>query len=130
MSRVLGERRGRRSTRHPCEAGWRVNWAPEFRRAAQALGIWEDVRRELKDLERQLRDPKLRGKALAKLRRSPIVVEVYVKKLRKWYPARRYYFGRQTARGFYVLREDICRVWFVHLAPRTNGTYKTKRRRG
>ena len=65
---MLGERRGRRSTRHPCEAGWRVNWAPEFRRAAQALGIWEDAKKEPKNLERQLRDPKLRGDALALLR--------------------------------------------------------------
>ena len=87
------------------------------------------MKKELRDLERRLCDPALRGEALRLLRGNPVVVEVYVKKSRKWYPARRYYFGRQTARGFYVLREDICRVWFVALVPRTNGTYKSKRRR-
>ena len=45
----------------------------------------------------------------------------------KRYYVRRYYFGRQTARGFFVIRRDICRVWFVALAPRTNGTYKRRR---
>ena len=125
MAKGRRKRRGR-----SCEAGWRVNWSAEFRRAAQALGIWEDAKRELRELERQLRDERLRGKVLEKLRRSPVVAEIYVKKLRRWYPARRYYFGRRTARGFYVLREDICRVWFVYLAPRTNGTYKARRRRG
>ncbi|RUM47491.1 MAG: hypothetical protein DSY37_02230 [Hyperthermus sp.] len=127
MSR--GKRREKERDRHPCAAGWRVRWTREFRRAAQQLGIWDDVKRELRDLEKRLRDPALRGKALRLLRGNPVVVEIYVKKLRKWYPARRYYFGRQTARGFYVLREDICRLWFVALVPRTNGTYRRKKRR-
>lgn len=103
-------KRRERRTGHPCEQGWRVNWAPEFRRAAQALGIWEDVKKELKDLEKQLRDPKLRDKVLMRLKANPVVAEIFIKRLREWYPARRYYFGRQTARGFYVLREDFCRV--------------------
>ncbi len=126
---MSGRKRRRRRAGHPCKTGWRVRWTATFRLAARGLGIWEDVKKELKDLERRLRDPRLREETLRLLRGNPVVVEVYVKKLRKWYPARRYYFGKQTARGFYILREDICRVWFVALVPRTNGTYRSKRRR-
>ena len=111
--------------RNPCASGWRVNWTAEFRRAAQVLGIWEDVRRELKDLEKRLRDPELREKTLAELNRNPIVG--YYHFAGKRYSVRRYYFGKRTARGFYVVRSDICRVWFVMPTPRTNGTYRRKR---
>ena len=76
-------------------------------------------------MEKRLRDPKLRQETLAEISRNPIVG--YYPFAEKRYSVRRYYFGRQTAGGFYVVRNDICRVWFVMLTPRTNGTYRRKR---
>jgi len=118
-------RKRRKRRRHPCEAGWRVNWTAEFRKAAQALGIWEDTKRELRDLERQLRGPRLRDSALQKLRKQPVVA--YYPYGGRRYPIRRLYIGKRTARAGFVLREDICRVWFVALVPRTDSTYKKRR---
>ena len=120
---MAGKRR--RRTSHPCEAGWRVNWTQEFRRAAQAHGIWEDVKKELKDLEKRLRDTKLRAETLRLLLSQPVVA--YYPYKGKRYPLRRLYIGKRTARAGFVVRRDICRVWFVALVPRTNSTYKRKR---
>ena len=118
-----------RRRRDPCSAGWRVRWTARFRVEAKRLGIWESVRRELRDLERRLRDPQLRDKTLQMLHSQPVIGYVYIRKLGARYPLRRYYFGRQTARGFFVILEQLCRVWFVDLLPRTNGTYKRKTHR-
>jgi hypothetical protein len=87
--------------------------------------VWEDVKRELKDLERRLRDPKLRREALRLLLSQPVVA-YYTYKGRR-YLLRRLYVGRRTARAGFVVRRDICRVWFVALVPRTNSTYKRRR---
>jgi hypothetical protein len=128
---VAGKRkkRGKKKCPHPCECGWRVRWTASARLGARALGVWESVKAELKDIEKRLRDEALRGEALAHLLSQPVVAHVYVKKLRKTFQARRYYFGRATARGLYVVRTEICRVWFVAVLPRTDSTYKRKKLR-
>ena len=127
---MAGKRRNRKKRkqcRHPCECGWRVRWTASARLGARSLGIWESVKAELKDLEKRLRDDRLRDEALERLLSEPVVADVYVKRLRRSFPARRYYFGKATARGFYVVRTDICRVWFVAVLPRTDSTYKRKK---
>ena len=121
-----GRGRGQRC-HHPCDCGWRVRWTARFRLGAQSMGIWDSVRAELKDIEKRLRDEKRRDEVLRRLLSEPVVADVYVKRLGKTFPARRYYFGRATARGFYVVRSEICRVWFVALLPRTDSTYKSKK---
>ncbi len=108
----------------PCDM-WRVRWTARFRRNARALGLWSDVRRVLRELERSLNDPKEYDMTLSRLTRAPIVGYTVYRGRR--YSLRRWYFGRRTARGFFVLRRDICRVWFVDLVPRTNGLYRTRR---
>jgi len=125
----LAKRKKRYRTRHPCDKGWRVRWTAKFRRQAKSLGIWKSVRFELKDLERKLSSPESMSKTLQSLLAKPVVLDVYVKSLRKWFPARRYYFGKKTARGFFVVQMDICRVWFVSIKPRTSKTYKKKSER-
>jgi len=121
--RKKGKRR--RRCKHPCDCGWKVNWTAEFRIRARELGIWGDVRSELRDLEGRLRDPALRSEALEFLMSQPVVA--YYPFGGKRYLVRRMYFGRQTARAGFVVRSDICRVWFVALVPRTDSTYKNKR---
>jgi len=118
-------RRKKRRCRTPCECGWRANRIQVFRHAAQEIVIWDDVKRELRDLDSQLRDPRFREQALSGLRARPIVG--YYPYHGKRYMVRSRYFGRETARGFYVVRGDICRVWFVNMDPRTNATCKRKR---
>ena len=95
--------RRKRRARHPCEAGWRVNWTVEFRGAAQVLGIWEDVKRELKGLERRLRGPRLREEALRLLLSQPMVA--YYPYEEKRYPLRRLYMGERTARAGFCREE-------------------------
>ncbi len=122
-----GKRRGRKrrkQCKHPCECGWRVNWTAEFRRRAQELGVWEDIRRELKDLEKRLRSREERQATLDFLILQPIVG--YYPYHWKRYNARRMRLGGY--RLFYVVRQDICRVWFVEIAPRTDSTYARARR--
>ena len=99
------KRRGKRC-RHPCECGWRVRWTASARLSARSLGIW------------RLRDEKLRDEALRRLLSEPVVADVYVKRLGRSFPARRYYFGKATARGLYVVRTDTCRVRFVAVLPK------------
>lgn len=105
------KRRGKKC-RHPCECGWRVRWTTRFRRDAVEMGLWESVKKELKDIEKRLRDPGARPKML-KLLREYCPYEVVYRRRR--YPACRIYVGRQTARALLVIREDLCRVWFVSL---------------
>ena len=50
-----------------------MNWTKEFRLAAREMGIWDSVRRELRDLERRLRDPRERDRALSMLEGQPEV---------------------------------------------------------
>ncbi len=122
MKRRRSKGRNRR-VKHPCELGWRVRWTARFRRRGRELGIWGDVRRELKDIERRLRC--MLEHTLGWLKSMPVIGYVIYKGKR--YAVRRMYFGKRTARGFYVVREDICRVWFVVLTARTNSTYRRKR---
>jgi len=125
---VTGKRRKRRrKCGHPCECGWRARWTAEFRLGSRLLGIWDSVRRELRDLDKRLRDPATRDETLSGLLAEPVVADVYVKKLGQSFPARRRYFGKKTARGLFIVRHDICRVWFVAILPRTSTTYKEKK---
>lgn len=123
------ESRGNRKTSHPCDRGWRVRWTAEFRREAIRLGLWRSVHRELNDMNRRLRKPVSRDKLLLDLMKNSIVADVYIKKLKEWFPTRRIYFGRRTSRGLFIIRDDICRVWFVTILPRTDSTYKRRKRR-
>ena len=127
MARKGQKRKRGKKCKHPCECGWRVRWTASVRLGARSLGIWESVKAELKDLEKRLRDDKFRDEALRRLLSEPVVADVHVKKLGRSFPTRRYYFGKATARGFYVVRTDICRVWFVAVLPRTDSTYKRKK---
>lgn len=103
-----------------------MNWTKEFRLAAREMGIWDSVRRELRDLERRLRDPRERDRVLSMLESQPEVGYITFKG--RIYRVRRMYFGRGTARAGFVIRRDICRrVWFVALRPRSNGTYRRRR---
>ncbi len=111
MAGVKKRKRGKKC-RHPCACGWRVNWTARFRRQAQAMGLWPGLRRELRDLEKRLNDPKTRADTLRMLREYCPYEVVYN---RRRYPGCRMYVGRQTARALLVVREDICRVWFVSL---------------
>ena len=110
---MAGKRKKHRTKcRHPCECGWRVNWTARFRRQAQAMGLWPGLRRELKDIEKRLRNPRTRANTLRMLREYCPYEVVYN---RRRYQGCRMYVGRQTARALLVVREDICRVWFVSL---------------
>ncbi len=115
------KKRRRKRSKHPCELGWRVRWTEEFRHDAVRLGLWRDVKRLLKELERSIRD----GKGLRELLGNPVIG--YTVHRRRRYELRRMYVGKRTARAFYVVRMDICRVWFVRLMPRTNGLYRHRR---
>ena len=108
-------RRKRKRVKHPCEVGWRVRWTKEFRLTAREMGIWRTVKAKIKDIEKRLRDPRYRRATLKQLKSefSPYIVTFR----RRRYVGYRMYFGKQTARGIYVVREDICRVWFVSLVP-------------
>ena len=121
---MRGKRRGSkrvRKTEHPCELGWRVKWSKDFRLVAKKLGLWKDVRMELRDIERRLRS---NFRETIRWLRSHPKVFYTVHKGRKYY-VRRVKIGR--FRLGYVIREDICRVWFVALKVRTSTTYKHRR---
>ena len=102
----------RKRCRHPCECGWRIRWTARFRREAQEMGVWSSIKYELKDIEKRLRHPSKRGGAL-RLLREYCPYEVVFRRRR--YPACRIYVGKRTARAILVIREDLCRVWFVSL---------------
>ncbi|MCE4599500.1 MAG: hypothetical protein F7C81_04815 [Desulfurococcales archaeon] len=57
MAKRRKAKRGEKHCRHPCECGWRVSWTARFRRQAQAMGLWPGLRRELRDIEKRLRNP-------------------------------------------------------------------------
>ena len=97
------KRRRGKKCRHPCECGWRVNWTKAFRVRAQEMGLWNNIRGELKDLEKRLRDINTRSKALLFLESQPVVA--YYPFQGKRYLIRRIYFGRQTARLDLLLEE-------------------------
>ncbi|MEB3780304.1 MAG: hypothetical protein GSR85_08770 [Desulfurococcales archaeon] len=125
MAKRRKAKRREKHCRHPCECGWRVSWTREFRHRAQEMGLWESIRQELRDLEKRLRDPGERDRALKLLLSQPVVS--YYPYRGKRYMVRRIYFGRQTARAGFVIRQDICRVWLIALVPRSNAIYKRKR---
>lgn len=106
------KRRRGKKCRHPCECGWRVNWTKSFRVRAQEMGLWDSIRGELKDLEKRLRDPRKRAEIL-RLLKEYCPYEVVFRHRR--YPACRMYVGKRTARAILVIREELCRVWFVSL---------------
>ena len=79
------------------------------------MGIWRTVKAEIKDIERRLNDPRHRKDTLMRLKSEWAPFTITYRRRR--FPGHRRYFGRQTARGIYVVREDICRVWFVAIVP-------------
>ncbi len=79
------------------------------------MGLWRSVRAELKDIEKRLRSDYTRDETLAWLESQYSPYEVVYK--RRKFIGRRIYVGRQTARAVYVVRRDICRVWFVAIVP-------------
>ena len=89
-----------------------MSWTARFRKQAQQMGLWESIKRELRDIERRLRNPTMREEALRLLREYCPYEVIYN---RRRYSGCRIYVGRQTARALLVVREDICRVWFVSL---------------
>ncbi|MEB3779113.1 MAG: hypothetical protein GSR85_02615 [Desulfurococcales archaeon] len=115
MAKRQKAKRRKKRCHHPCDCGWRVNWTREFRLAAREMGLWGDVKMELRDLEKRLRSPDTRDDVLAWLESQYSPYEVVYKRRR--FPGHRIYVGRQTARAVYVIRKDICRVWFTALVP-------------
>ena len=105
----------RKRCRHPCECGWRIRWTARFRREAQEMGVWSSIKYELKDIEKRLRNPQTRDAMLEWLESQYSPYDVVYKHRR--FTGRRIYVGRQTARAIYVVRRDICRVWFVAIRP-------------
>jgi len=70
-------------------------------------GLDARLRRELRDIEKRLRNPETRANTLRMLKEYCPYEVVYN---RRRYPGCRMYVGRQTARALLVVREDICRV--------------------
>ena len=127
---MRGKHRGRkrvRRTKHPCELGWRVRWSRDFRQYFMERGVWREVRKFLKDLERRLRRDA--SGTLSKLRREPIIAHVVSEgKERPLRRLRLYVKGVGFRLGF-IIRHDTCRVWFLLAEKRDEETYKKFRRR-
>ncbi len=112
---------------------WRVRWTQEFRWSViEFIGRsgWRDVKRFLKSLERSLNtEPAF----LDRLKRNRVVMEYAWVRRKKGVTvldrARRMRYRGRRYRLFYVLYEDIGRVWFVGFEPRTDSTYRKKRLR-
>jgi len=109
---------------------WRVRWSEGFRLSVyDYLGKknWGNVKRFLKELEKSLNtDPEM----IIRLKRNPVVFEYrWVRRRRGLIilvHVRRMYYRGTEYRMYYVIYEDIERIWFVGFEPRTNSTYKKK----
>ncbi|NPA05449.1 MAG: hypothetical protein GXO09_05085 [Crenarchaeota archaeon] len=119
----------RKASGGACREGWRVRWTKELRQFFKELGVWGIVRRELKDLERALNDPRQGRQKLMELL-SPKPIEKFnyggvVIKYRRY----RVYVRGVGFRLAYVVYPNICRIWFDIAEKRDEETYKRLKRR-
>lgn len=109
---------------------WKVRWSQGFRHGVyEYLGkrYWKHVKRFLKDLEKSLNtDPSM----IARLKRNPVVFEYRWVRHRKGIVVlvriRRLRYRGTEYRMYYVIYEDIKRIWFIGFEPRTDSTYEKK----
>lgn len=111
-------------------AVWRVRWSQGFRLSVyEFLGKkhWPEVKEFLKELEESLnQDPSM----ISRLKRNPVVMEYRWVRRRKGVVVllrvRRMRYRGTEYRMYYVVYEDIERIWFVGFEPRTDSTYEKK----
>ncbi len=109
---------------------WKVRWSKGFRLSVyEYLGRkhWPEVKEFLKELEDSLNeDPSM----VSRLKRNPVVMEYRWVRCRKGVVVllrvRRMRYRGTEYRMYYVVYEDIERIWFVGFEPRTDSTYEKK----